>query len=514
MDAPIYVRWSSQENEELVLWESVDRPYSDFLENPECLYCEVVCNLEFVEVDSIDLDDLRETFIENFSEDAYEAWNPKTSTKRLNTFLEDDDSEEFSFALQNPSAPKDLVRDIANRQLAEWRNGTGAFKFLSNPCFWQTEPNAFRKRLAQHSLDHIQHRISSLGDDDLAQELKAYLHFYGYWIRNQAGFDDEENEFDHQTEIDDIFIEYWFSYEYYHFCASILKYGSDSAKKVFKKVDSITFEWLNYLFQRDLLEPYLYWIDENDHKQLLFNEYQFRRIGANSGYDHRAFIAQSGLPELFSPLILDEDPLALFNIESGQAVFFTSKKENTLADSQIGVAVSSGIGDGVYGAYPLFDNLGDLQMLVALFQNVHLDSEWISSNVFDGDEDRGIPYFRLHVPIPLGKIVCDGDFAITDFANLQYGNEKNKKVIVFENLPQDEYLIVGYLDCSATAGFGPANSWDGGIDLRCSAVAAVRGRARYLLERFFELFPTLEGERITSLVPGFVRIRGADLAQE
>jgi hypothetical protein len=55
---------------------------------------------------------------------------------------------------------------------------------------------------------------------------------------------------------------------------------------------------------------------------------------------------------------------------------------------------------------------------------------------------------------------------------------------------------------------------DGGIVLRCSAVAAGRGRARYLLERFFELFPTLESEEIRSLVPGFVRIRGAYLAQE
>jgi hypothetical protein len=352
-----------------------------------------------------------------------------------------------------------------------------------------------------------------LGDDDLAQELRAYLHFYGYWIRNQAGFDDDENEFaPYQEQIDDVFAEYWFAYEYYHFCASILKYGSDSAKKVFKKVDSITFNWLNYLFQKDLLEPYLYWIDDNDHTQLFFNQYRFRRIGTDSGYDYMALIAQSGLPDLFSPLALYEEPLSLFNIESGSSVFFTSKKDKTLAEALIGVAVSSGIGDGVYGAYPLFDNLGELQMLVALFDNVFFDSEWISSNIFDGDEHIGIPYFRLHVPIPLGRIDCDGDFAITDFSNLEHGNEKGKKTVVFENLPKEEYLIVGYLDCSANAGLGPANSWEGGIDIRCSAVAAVRGRARYLLERFFELFPTLESERIRSLVPGFVRIRGADLA--
>jgi hypothetical protein len=514
VDAPLYVRWSSQENEELVVWESVNRPYEDFSENPECLECMVVCNLGQLEIDSVDSEDFQEMFVENFSKEAFEAWDQRTSSKRLKTFLGVQDPTELSFALQNPTSPKDSVREIANKQLVEWRDGTGSFKFLSNPCFWQTEQDAFRKKLAQQTFKNIQHRIATLSIDDLEKELKSYLQFYGYWIRNKAGFDDDENEFEYQSEIEDVFVEYWYAYEYYHFCASILKYGDKRAKRVFQEVDSITFDWLNCLFEKELLEPFLYWTDDNDHIQLFFNQHRFRRIGEDSGYDPIPFLKNSGLPEIFSPTTLLEEPLPLFNIESGEAAIWTSSKIENNSKDVLGVKVVSGLGDGVYGMYPIFDQIGELQMLVALFVDVRGGADWILSNTFHEGDYEGIPNFRNHVPVPLAKVICDGDFTVTDFSNLQNGVEKGQKIVVFENLPKDEYLIMGYLDCSLNSGFGVSNSWDGGIDFRCSAVAAVRGRARYLLEQFFELFPILEREKIASLVPGFVSIKGADLAEE
>lgn len=515
MDAPLYVRWSSQENGELVLWESVNRPYEDFVTNQECLECAVICNLSYFQLDAIESDDFRDMFVEHFSEDAYTAWSDNTPSKRLRAVLEDAESEEQSFALQNPSAPNELVKVIATKQLTEWRDGTGAFKFLSNPCYWSNEQNAFRKRLAQQTFDNVKQRISSLSTDDLEQELRAFLHFYGYYIRNESGFDEDDNEFaPYQDVIDDVFVEYWFAYEYYHFCASILKYGSENQKKAFKEIDSITFNWLNCLFEKNLLEPYLYWTDDNDHDQLFFNQYRFRRIGEGVGADPMPFIKRAGLPEIFSPYSLLNEPLPLFNIEGGEAVIWTSSiTETAQTDSKQakGVKVSSGLGDGVYGMYPLFDQLGELQMLIALFVDVRGDAGWISGNTFYEGDYEGLPQFRNHLPIPLAKVSCNGDFSITDFSNLQNGVDKDKKVVMFENLPKDEYLIVGYLDCSPNAGFGMTNSWDGQIDFRCSAIVAVRGRARYLLEQFFKLFPELESEKITSLVPGFESIKGADL---
>jgi hypothetical protein len=74
-----------------------------------------------------------------------------------------------------------------------------------------------------------------------------------------------------------------------------------------------------------------------------------------------------------------------------------------------------------------------------------------------------------------------GSLFFGDSGSIQNGPGKDSTILEFQDLPEEEYLVVKYIDTSWSARFNQ-NTW---------AVSVLRDRAKRNYEILFEIFPEL-----------------------
>ena len=101
-------------------------------------------------------------------------------------------------------------------------------------------------------------------------------------------------------------------------------------------------------------------------------------------------------------------------------------------------------------------------------------------DIFD-NEGFGIFY----IPIKLGYIQSSGSLFFGDSFMIQndYEREESDVILEFKDLPEEEFLVVAYIDTNIDDGnYNSQRTW---------AVSVLRDRAKRNYEILFEIFPEL-----------------------
>jgi hypothetical protein len=91
--------------------------------------------------------------------------------------------------------------------------------------------------------------------------------------------------------------------------------------------------------------------------------------------------------------------------------------------------------------------------------------------------------FGNRIPIKLGYLKSSGSLFFGDSGSISNGPRKSDTILEFQELPEEEYLVVKYIDtCFNRGQYNNQKTW---------AVSVLRDRAKRNYEILFEIFPEL-----------------------
>ena len=398
------------------------------------------------------------TFWERIDQDSQESWketyaagNPASSPESLRSLLHSNDDLVKSLVLLNPSFP---VREAANHcrqtfeDLCEKR-----FEFLSN--------------LPEDELsERFDLELWDLDEDeiDAATELMS-------WIQ---GDDLAECRLDYEDEVQGVIFD----------AGLIFEKGNSEQRQILEDLLPDTYAFFKNLFEINLISPFLFWTIDS--------EVTLNRTAISSESDSRLLALEDAIfdpfgtnflqyPSKFKPLS-DLSSDLIINIEGGKLGVTNqvwSENDEDLEISSIGYEAGNG-DDGYYPTIPFFDSLGNLQVITTFLNHIGEDAEQLETNLMGAPWDYS-SIFGNRIPIKLGYLKCSGSIFFGDSGSLQHGPGKFDTILEFQDLPEEEYLVVKYID----------TGWSSMFHQQTWAVSVLRDRAKRNYEILFEIFPEL-----------------------
>ena len=275
--------------------------------------------------------------------------------------------------------------------------------------------------------------------------------------------------------------------------------GSKKQKEILKKLVPDIFLFFENLDKLRVIRPYLFWALDGDHTPESLNRTEMliehdSRVQAlrDEIYDagSSAFLQY---PTEFHPLA-DVPDKWIIEIKSG-AISVTSRMPPDLSNlnedldeldeydlKDFGYERGTGDGDGCYPTIPFYDYLGNLQNISTFFFDIG-NSEYL--DLMLSEPSMFSKVFENIIPIKLGYIQSSGSLFFGDSFMIQndYEREESDVILEFKDLPEEEFLVVAYIDTNIDDGnYNSQRTW---------AVSVLRDRAKRNYEILFEIFPEL-----------------------
>jgi hypothetical protein len=317
------------------------------------------------------------------------------------------------------------------------------------------------------------------------EDLKATK---GY-IQTMIGKSSDPTECEYIDDINDLFFE----------AGLVFLKGNQKQKEVLKKLVPDIFLFFENLEKLRIIEPYLFWALDGEHTPESLNrtEMLIEHDSRVQTLRDELYDVESGAflqyPTEFYPLG-DVPENWIINIESGSfLVTGRMPPEPSDLDEDIddfdeydlknfGYETGTGFGDGYYPTIPFYDSLGILQNVTTFFLHMG-NSEYLDLMLSEASMFSKV--FENVIPIKLGTINSSGSLFFGDSFHVQNHNEReeNDVILEFKDLPQEEYLVVAYIDTNIDSGnYNSQRTW---------AVSVLRDRAKRNYEILFEIFPEL-----------------------
>jgi hypothetical protein len=175
----------------------------------------------------------------------------------------------------------------------------------------------------------------------------------------------------------------------------------------------------------------------------------------------------------------------IINIEGGSIAVtnqLSPESDEDMDVSSVGYEAGSGYGDGYYPTIPFFDSLGNLQVITTFFDHMGEDADNLEKLLLGYPWDNS-SIFGNRIPIKLGYLKSSGSLFFGDSGTFPNGPRKSDTILEFKDLPEEEYLVVKYIDTCFDS--GRYNNQ------RTMAVSVLRDRAKRNYEILFEIFPEL-----------------------
>ncbi len=383
--------------------------------------------------------------------EAYAAGNPATSQEILRSLLNGDEDVK-SLVLLNPSFP---IQESASYCRDKFKvDCDKRFEFLSN-----LDEDEFSKIFDLNRWDL---------DEDEIDDTRGLLS----WVQGES-FDEIlylDSEEVHQVVFD---------------AGLIFVKGNSDQRRILKDVLPNTYAFFKNLSEKQLISPFLFWtLDVNNtlNNEKVSIEFDTRVLALEDAIHDPGEVNFLQYPSEFKPLS-DLSSDMIINIEGGKLGVTNrvwSQNDEGVDFSSVGYEAGSGEGDGYYPTIPFFDSLGNLQVITTFFAHMGEDAEQLEQNLMGATWDNA-SIFGNRIPIKLGYLKSAGSLFFGDSGSIQNGSGKDSTILEFQDLPEEEYLVVKYIDTSWSSRFNQ-NTW---------AVSVLRDRAKRNYEILFEIFPEL-----------------------
>ena len=386
--------------------------------------------------------------------ETYAAGNPTTSLESLRSLLKSDEDLVRYFALLNPKLP---IHESANYCREKFElHCEKRYEFLSN-----LDEDEFSKIFDLELWDL---------DEDEIEGAKGLLR----WIQGEYI---EETSFQNSDEV------HWVIFD----AGLISLKGNLEQKQILADLLPNTWAFFQNLSEKRLISPFLFWTLEVN--QTLNND------KVSFEFDTRVLALEDAIhdpygnnflqyPSEFKPLS-ELSSNMIINIEGGSIAVsnqVSPQSDEDLDISSVGYEAGSGYGDGYYPTIPFFDSLGNLQVITTFFNHMGEEAENLEQLLLGAPWDNA-SIFGNRIPIKLGYLKSSGSLFFGDSGSIPNGPRKSDTILEFQDLPEEEYLVVKYIDtCFDSAPFNNQKTW---------AVSVLRDRAKRNYEILFEIFPEL-----------------------
>lgn len=409
-----------------------------------------------------------EESIREYWKQIYLSGHPDTSRETLLSILKSGEFDERRLAALNPN-----------------------LKISESATFYKArfESQCSEKFIEIQKLDDLEfERNFNINHWNLSREdLKATK---GY-IQTMVGKSLDNSPCEHIDEINDLFFD----------TGLVFLKGSKKQKEILKKMLPDIFHFFENLKKLRLIEPYLFWALDGEHTPESLN-----RTEMLAEHDSRILTIRDGLGDVYSVSFLQYPtefyPLEnvpenwIINIESGSFAVFSrmppdlSNLDEELDDldefdlKDFGYETGTGFGDGYYPTIPFYDSLGALQNITTFFLGMG-NSEYLDSMLSEPLTFTKV--FENVIPIKLGHINSSGSLFFGDSMIIQNSLSSENTVLEFQDLPEEEFLVVAYIDTNIDDGnYNSQRTW---------AVSVLRDRAKRNYEILFEIFPELTNRK-------------------
>jgi hypothetical protein len=386
--------------------------------------------------------------------ETYVAGNPATSLESLKTLLKSNDHLVRYFVLLNPNLPihesAHYCKDTFKLQCEK------RYEYLSN-----LDEEELSKRFDLDLWDL---------DEDEIDGAKALIS----WIQGEYT---EETSFDYSDEVHEVIFD----------AGLVFLDGNSEQKQILEDLLPNTWGFFQNLSGKNLISPFLFWTLEVN--QTLNNdkaafEFDTRVLALEDAIDDPYGTNFLQYPTEFKPLS-DLSSNMIINIEGGSIAVtnqLSPESDEDLDVSSVGYEAGSGYGDGYYPTIPFFDSLGNLQVITTFFDHMGEDADNLEQLLLGYPWDNA-SIFGNRIPIKLGYLKSSGSLFFGDSGSISNGPRKSDTILEFQELPEEEYLVVKYIDtCFNRGQYNNQKTW---------AVSVLRDRAKRNYEILFEIFPEL-----------------------
>jgi len=386
--------------------------------------------------------------------ETYAAGNPDTSLKSLRSLLKSDDDLVRYLALLNPNFP---IRESANYCRDNFElHCKKRYDFLSN--------------LNEDELSKIFDLDLWDLDEDEVDGAKALLS----WIQGEYV---EETSFDFSDEVHEVIFD----------AGLVFLRGNSELKKILEDLLPNTWAFFLNLNEKNLISPFLFWtleVNKTLNNDKVSFEFDTRVLALEDAIHDPYGTNFLQYPSEFKPLS-DLSSNMIINIEGGSIAVtnqVSAQSDEDLDISSVGYEAGSGYGDGYYPTIPFFDSLGNLQAITTFFNHMGEESENLEQLLLGTPWDNA-SIFGNRIPIKLGYLKSSGSLFFGDSGSIANGPRKSDTILEFQDLPEEEYLVIKYVDTCFNS--GPFNNQ------MTMAVSVLRDRAKRNYEILFEIFPEL-----------------------
>jgi hypothetical protein len=384
--------------------------------------------------------------------ETYAAGDPTTSQEILKSLLSSEEDLVKSLVLLNPNFP---IQESASYCRDRFKvDCDKRFEYLSN-----LEEDEFSKIFDLDLLD--------LDEDEIEGTRGLLSWIQGEYFDEISFLDSEEV---HQLVFD---------------AGLIFVKGNSDQRQILEDLLPNTYAFFKNLSEKQLISPFLFWtleVSKTLNNEQVSIEFDTRVLALEDAIHDPGEVNFLQYPSEFKPLS-DLSSDMIINIEGGKLGVTNrvwSQNDEDVEFSSVGYEAGSGEGDGYYPTIPFFDSLGNLQVITTFFTQMGEEAEQLEQNLMGAPWDNA-SVFGNRIPIKLGYLRSSGSLFFGDSGSIQNGPGKDSTILEFQDLPEEEYLVVKYIDTSWSARFNQ-NTW---------AVSVLRDRAKRNYEILFEIFPEL-----------------------